>query len=314
SPDGAALRDILKIINRRFANLIIDILPVHVQGADASAEIIAGLEAVNALPDIDVVIVTRGGGSLEDLWAFNDEGVARAIAACRFPVISAVGHETDFTLADFVADLRAPTPSAAAEMVVEKKEAFIETISSFGHRLAQSLRLCLREWKNRFELTQAGLRDPRRGLEDLRLRTDDFTERLHSVALQRLQNKRELRSRLIEKLLYVSPLTTIQQLQHNVENQKQTILLHMRWKLERCLQAMEKVVAQLDSSSPLAILKRGYSITRTWPEKEVIRDVRSIQPAQVLHIKLYRGTILCRVEETKEDDDSIQDSKFKIQD
>src|SRR5215470_13690927 len=139
SPSGAALRDMLHVIGRRFADLRVLVAPARVQGAEAPAEIVAALAALAEVAELDVVIVGRGGGSIEDLWAFNDERVARAIAACRVPVISAVGHETDFTIADFVADLRAPTPSGAAELVVREKLAVIELLADLYTRLKQAI-------------------------------------------------------------------------------------------------------------------------------------------------------------------------------
>src|SRR5580700_1936395 len=145
SPTGAAVRDILRVLKRRFANVHVQIYPVKVQGDGAAAEVAAGLRHFNRAKFADVVIVARGGGSLEDLWAFNEEIVARAIAASEVPVITGIGHETDFTIADFVADLRAPTPSAAAELVVHRKQDFVSELDDHARHLAQMMRLKLSE-------------------------------------------------------------------------------------------------------------------------------------------------------------------------
>src|SRR5579863_4731318 len=148
SPTGAAIRDILRVLKRRFANVHVQLYPVKVQGEGAAAEIVAGLRYFNRAKFADVLIVARGGGSLEDLWAFNEETVARAIAASAVPVISGVGHETDFTIADFVADLRAPTPSAAAEIVVRSRDEFERHIAEHARRISQQMRFHLSQWKH----------------------------------------------------------------------------------------------------------------------------------------------------------------------
>ena len=180
SPTGAAIRDMLHVIDRRFADLRILITPVRVQGEEAPGEIVAALRDLQAVGDLDVVIVGRGGGSIEDLWAFNDERVARAIAACRVPVISAVGHETDFTIADFVADLRAPTPSAAAELVVQEKLQVARTLVSLYENLKQAMADRLERERERVESLgkRRVLTDAARALRDLYRRVDDLTTRL----------------------------------------------------------------------------------------------------------------------------------------
>jgi exodeoxyribonuclease VII large subunit len=300
SPTGAAIRDILRVMSQRYANLSIDIIPVLVQGLEAPQEIRTALEAVSALPEYDVVIVGRGGGSIEDLWAFNDEGVARAIAACPIPVVSAVGHEIDFTIADFIADVRAPTPSAAAEMVVDKKDALMESISLLQHRLKQGLKHTLRGYQNTLELARRSLPDPRKKLEDLQLRNDDLIERARQLTIQGLQKRHEGLVHLKENLCYRSPLEQVVHARSQLENQGQSLLLWAQWKLERCAKALEKAMAQLDATSPLNILKRGYSITRTWPEKKVVIDAKTLDLQQVLNVKLHQGELICRVEEVWE--------------
>src|SRR3989475_2988824 len=163
SPSGAAVRDILRIIGRRFAGLSIVLAPARVQGDGAAREIAAGIADLNALGDVDVIIVGRGGGSLEDLWAFNEEAVARAIAASKVPVVSAVGHEVDFTIADFVADLRAPTPSAAAELVVREKQAVVDTLAQLRVRLERTAARPLRDPERRVDRLTMRLRRRGRG-------------------------------------------------------------------------------------------------------------------------------------------------------
>ncbi|MDH4162699.1 MAG: exodeoxyribonuclease VII large subunit [Nitrospirota bacterium] len=178
SPTGAAIRDILRVIRRRHPRMEIVIYPVPVQGSEAPPEIIQAIEHFNRTQAVDVLIIGRGGGSLEDLWAFNEEAVARAIMSSRIPVISAVGHETDYTIADFVADVRAPTPSAAAEMVVESEENLRATLGSLQSRLYVSMRAELDRLRSALSSSVRLLGDPRRQVQQLLLRTDELRQRL----------------------------------------------------------------------------------------------------------------------------------------
>ncbi|MBI4636172.1 MAG: exodeoxyribonuclease VII large subunit, partial [Candidatus Rokubacteria bacterium] len=197
SPAGAAIRDMLRVIGRRFGELSIVIAPARVQGEGAAEEIAAGLRDLNAVGDVDVIIVGRGGGSLEDLWAFNEEVVARAIAASKVPVISAVGHEVDVTIADFVADLRAPTPSAAAELVVREKQSVVESLAELRARLTRAIVRRLEGDRARLESLRHRrvLTDPARALRDVERRLDDARARLRhaaAAALRRARHRTEL--------------------------------------------------------------------------------------------------------------------------
>lgn len=209
SPAGAALRDILKILERRYRNLHIIIYGARVQGDGAAEEIAEGIEYLNTIEGIDVLIVGRGGGSLEDLWAFNEERVARAIFNSRIPVISAVGHEIDFTIADFVADLRAPTPSAAAELVVKNHEDLQRNVQTLERRFIQSARNYLREWKNRVNLLAHKLVDPRKKFVELRERLDDISDRLINGIKKLVEMKREVLSGRALRLNSLSPLAVL---------------------------------------------------------------------------------------------------------
>jgi len=210
SPTGAVIRDMIHVATRRFPNIQILLNPVLVQGAGAAPEIARAIEELNERDDIDVIIVARGGGSMEDLWAFNEEIVARAIAASKIPVVSAVGHETDFTIADFAADLRAPTPSAAAELVVPVKEDLLYSIEQKRHRLVQAVqqklengRLLLRRWEGYF-------RDPTRRIAESMLRLDHVSERIQTVVEHRLEMSRESIARLRHQLEALSPLAVLE--------------------------------------------------------------------------------------------------------
>ncbi len=206
SPTGAAIRDVLRVIKRRHPKMHILIYPVPVQGVEAAPAIVEALWYFNSRQNVDVLIAGRGGGSLEDLWAFNEEAVARAISVSRIPVISAVGHETDYTIADFVADVRAPTPSAAAEMVVESEESFQESIRSLVSRLVRSVKQAL-------ELARASVRehvrllgDPRRRLERYAQRVDELVRRVALELRHHLRGDRARLSALTAGLDHLNPL------------------------------------------------------------------------------------------------------------
>jgi exodeoxyribonuclease VII large subunit len=209
SPAGAAIRDILSILKRRYANLHIIIAPVKVQGEGSKEEIAQAIKDLNAgFPDIDVLLVGRGGGSIEDLWAFNEEIVARAIAGSKIPVISCVGHETDFTIADFVADLRAPTPSAAAELVVKSKEELAANISGLERRLLQSLRIYYENLQGKFRRLAASrpMVNPLVLLERPLQRLDQAAEGLYDASSERLRRASEKLNLQAAKLNALSPL------------------------------------------------------------------------------------------------------------
>ena len=206
SPTGAAIRDILRVIRRRHPKMEILIYPVPVQGAEATPSIVEAVQYFNREKNIDVMIVGRGGGSLEDLWAFNEEAVARAIFASRIPVISAVGHETDYTIADFVADLRAPTPSAAAEMVVESEAHLRDNVLSLELRLASSIRQELEQRKATVQHALRLLADPRKKLELFSQRIDELLGRIGNGLRQHVRRDRALLTSLTGALDHLNPL------------------------------------------------------------------------------------------------------------
>ena len=284
SPSGAALRDMLRIIGRRFAGLHIVITPARVQGEGAAEEIAQGLADLNALGDVDVIIVGRGGGSLEDLWAFNEEIVARAIAASKVPVISAVGHEVDFTIADFVADVRAATPSNAGDLVVSEKQAIAAALLALGERLQRAVA---------------------RPLRDLERRVDDAGIRLRlaaGTAHRRAAHRVEL---LAARLRAASPFVRLADGRHRLEGLQARIHGEIARRLVACRHQLAGAVGRLDSLSPLAVLGRGYSLTRT-PEGGIVRSARQVGAGDALSVLLHEGSLDCRVERTKERDERPQ--------
>ncbi len=307
SPVGAALRDILRVIGRRFRDLSIVIAPAKVQGEGAAVEIAQGLAALNALGDIDVIICGRGGGSLEDLWAFNEEVVARAIAASKVPVISAVGHEIDFTIADFVADLRAPTPSAAAELVVREKQAVVENLRQLRGRLVLSMRRSLDHGRRRLQAL-AGRRvltDPARSLRERQRRVDDARLRLQragATAVSRAMHRAELATAALRA---TSPFVRIKEDRRRLATVRLELINTMG---QRTLAARHRLglsAGHLNSLSPLAVLGRGYSLTRL-PSGEIVRSTRQVSVGADVRVLLDEGRIDCRVDATWEHDERPQ--------
>ncbi|OGQ24044.1 MAG: exodeoxyribonuclease VII large subunit, partial [Deltaproteobacteria bacterium RIFCSPHIGHO2_02_FULL_42_44] len=209
SPTGAAIRDMLKVFGRRFADISILIYPVRVQGIESAREITEGIYELNQMKDIDIIIIARGGGSQEDLWAFNEEIVARAIYKSKVPVVSAVGHEIDWTIADMVADLRAPTPSAAAEMVIRSKEEFIEKLIAINSQLRSMMIHRVDDQRILLHRLERGLIDPSRRLKEIRLRLGDVAGRLDIAVSHYLEMVKKDYLHITERLNILSPLNML---------------------------------------------------------------------------------------------------------
>ena len=295
SPSGAVVHDILQVVDRRFPNVTIQIFPVKVQGEGAVEEIVSALGLLNSLGECDVAILARGGGSLEDLQAFNSEPVARAIFASRVPIISAVGHETDYTIADFVADLRAPTPSAAAEVVVPEKSALARRCKELESLLLSKIKHYFRDLKIKVQQISKRLADPRRKIEDLRLRIDDLCLRLKRTFGYRIRRDREDLIFRADRLNANNPRFLIQkvkrQLDENCNNLFKAFIIFNNSNKIR----IRELAAKLDALSPIAILSRGYSITRTIPDARVVKDPHTVSLNQDLEVMVAKGRIFCRV-------------------
>ncbi len=290
SPSGAVIRDILNITGRRFPSVDIVIAPVRVQGAEAPSEIVEALANLNALPQVEVIIVARGGGSLEDLAPFNDERVARAIFASRAPVVSAVGHEIDFTISDFVADLRAPTPSAAAELVVPVCSELRDALHRLCLRLETHHRRLRGRLAERLETLRERLRDPRRRIAELRISVDDLFEKL-AAAVRRATAER--RSRLAAEsrhLMALTPLAGIRTSLFLVGNMKKNMITGLLRMMDHLKGRLETQTGILDSLSPLAILKRGYSIARKLPEGLIIKEAAALSVGDEVGVKVSEGS------------------------
>lgn len=279
SPTGAAIRDILRIIERRFNRLHIIIYPSLVQGEGAAQNIAQGLDYFSRRDDIDVVIVGRGGGSIEDLWAFNEEVVARAIFNCMKtkPVISAVGHEIDFTIADFVADIRASTPSAAAEMVVSKEEEFRDKIDNLLNRLCQLEKYNLERLRSRVNLLaeERIIRNFKYDLMGLNQRVDELENRAWKSIQSRKQALSDYKNRS-------------QQL-----GQTMTHLLQIR--LSELDGVWKRLTSSLDNLSPLNIIKKGYTICWKAGGLLPVQKASEVEPGEEVIVSFYRGELNCRV-------------------
>ena len=296
SPTGAAVRDILNILNRRFPNLQILIVPVKVQGEEAPGEIIRALKLVNDEQAADVIIVTRGGGSLEDLWAFNTEQVARAIYNSRIPVVSAVGHEIDFTIADFVADLRAPTPSAAAELVVRDKKDLLQLLSHYCIRLRKSLSHCVQQEKARISYLALRLRDPGKRLVQHRIQCDDLHARLVKTMLNRYRENRALVRHRHDTILLRSPQRLLEHNRNTLRFLEKALKQLPHALAEQCGSRLKSAVEKLNVLSPLNILERGYSITHLAASGAVVKSARQLHAGDSLDIKLKDGEAYCIVD------------------
>jgi exodeoxyribonuclease VII large subunit len=300
SLDGAAIRDIIKVLDRRYPNAHIVIRPARVQGEGAAADIARGLNEIVTLPGIDVVIVGRGGGSVEDLWAFNEEVVARAIAASPVPVISAVGHEVDVTIADFAADVRAPTPSAAAEIVVARKEDFCTHIDRLGQRLAGAVRGSIARLESRVH--QLNRRPGFAGWSArLALRGRHCAETTHALrhAAQaginrRLRTYQHLRLQL-EQFDLRRRLGTVRTKLAGVDGMLRAAVQHRRHTAEKRLQGC---AARLESLSPLAVLGRGYAVVWDESRTHVIRRTSEVKPGDRVKVTLSEGELACEIKST----------------
>jgi exodeoxyribonuclease VII large subunit len=304
SPTGAVIRDILHVLQRRFATIPVLLLPVPVQGSGAAGRIADAIDEANALPDRlrpDVLIVARGGGSLEDLWAFNEEVVARAIAASAIPVVSAVGHETDYTIADFVSDLRAPTPSAAAELVAPRRDHLIDTVANVSDRLVEAARAALNDRRAQVSTELRALRTPERLIESASLRVDDLSSRLRESMARLLAGRRDQRRYLARAVLAAHPIRRIEaaRLAHRLTTDR--LAERIRAIVSDARARVSGLAARADALSPLAILGRGYSLTRLLPSRRIVRTAEGVTPGDRLLITLGRGEITAEAREVHDD-------------
>jgi exodeoxyribonuclease VII large subunit len=296
SPTGAAVRDVLHVLARRFPAIPVLIYPVPVQGAKAAADIIAALTVAARRAECDVLILARGGGSLEDLWAFNDEALARAIVASPIPVITGIGHEVDFTIADFAADVRAPTPSAAAELVVPDAQDWLESVGRLNARLQRGMRRRIAEHRQRLLwLTgRAALVSPGARLREQAQRLDELEQRLTRALRRRLLERRERLRWLSGRAALVSPAARLAQQAQRLGSLQQRLERASLAALRRARERLKPLVRTLNAVSPLATLERGYAIVSIGGV--ILRDAATVEPGTLIEARLATGRLRARVE------------------
>ena len=297
SPRGAAIHDVMTVMRRRFPAARLSILPVQVQGDESVPQIVNAIDLANRETDrkFDLILLTRGGGSLEDLWSFNTEPVARAVAGSQLPVVCAVGHESDVSIADFVADLRAPTPSAAAEMITPDARVWLDSFQYAERKLVQLFRQQLLGYKRDVTHLSRRLRHPSRYLNELGQRLDDMERRQLSAIRSHLQN---LSGRL-GRLKLVNPASELARRQSQLE--------YLQEKLERATKAhqsnrthrLEQLVTRLNAVNPLSTLERGYAIVSTEPGDHVITNATELKPGDSIRARLETGELTAEVTSVK---------------
>ncbi len=296
SPTGAAVQDMKQIITRRAPYLEVILVPTLVQGEGAAEKIIEALKKAWLIKNVDVIIVGRGGGSIEDLWAFNDENLARAIAASPIPVISAVGHEIDFTIADFVADLRAPTPSAAAELVAKSAKDLTDRLVNLNRMLTLIFEKQLKRWDQQVENFKLRLIDPKQKLQDLILRNDDLLNRLSLSIEKKILNFKHKNELLFQKL--ENPKVKIDKTKEEVHYLNKSLLLLVQNLLQKKQKEIENKMLLLDSYSPLKVVDRGFVIVTK--ENQVVKEGKKLKAGDTLGLRFSDGQFLASIDSIKE--------------
>lgn len=305
SPEGAALYDFLKVALHRFPSQPIEIFPVRVQGREAAPEICAAIETINQLKRSDVIVLCRGGGSIEDLWAFNEENIARAIYSSFIPVISAIGHEIDFTIADFAADLRAPTPSAAAELVVPNKQSLSEHVQRLRLILAKTCIQMIEKKKHRVMILRGMLSDPRALISHKFIYLDNLVFSLTHHFNSFLHRNAILLESLSGRLHKQSPIQRFTYQQQWTREVTRRLYSMMQHQLKKKRNRLTTATTLLAAVSPLGVLGRGYALVRSGPHEkpagELIRTTKQVIIGKNLEVILQEGKLGCEVTEIKED-------------
>jgi len=298
SPTGAAIHDILTVLARRCPAIPVTLYPTAVQGKAATADIVGAIEAAQCHGVADVLIIGRGGGSLEDLWCFNEEAVARAIAACRIPTVSAVGHEVDVTIADFVADLRAPTPSAAAEKISPDQSDWLRQLRERQFRLSNAMSLALKRLGTQLGHLGARLRDPRRELLEKAQRMDELELRLQKAIRQRLTTVGVRNDHLRQRLVMQSPRRQLSDSREALRRVGERLTSIIQQDLRHRRENLEHAAQTLNVVSPLATLGRGYAIVRD-NQGNIVREASEVGPGDTISARVAKGEMKAKVTSVK---------------
>jgi exodeoxyribonuclease VII large subunit len=303
SPSGAVIRDILHVLSRRFPGIPVIIYPTPVQGAAAAPGVVAALKTAAERDECDVLVIARGGGSLEDLWAFNEEAVARAIFSCTLPVVSAIGHETDFTISDLVADLRAPTPSAAAELIVPNQTDWLHQLQNISKRSALAIRRLLEMLAERTDQTERrlSLSHPGRILQDHRRTLNELSRQMTDLLTNQLSACRWRQEALVTRVRVASPVGHIQRQQEYIQLHNQRLRQAVRHRLDAAGHELALRATRLQAVSPLDTLRRGYSVVSDSQSGAVIDDATKLKPGDEIQARMSRGSLIAKVKKVQPD-------------
>ncbi len=306
SPGGAAIRDFVRTVRKRYPGADIVLCPTRVQGEGAYREIISAMELAQEVAGKgDVILLTRGGGSIEDLWAFNSEALAHAIFDCPIPVVSAIGHEIDFTISDFVADQRAATPTAAGQLLFPSREELMNRLIVSFRRMTLSLTHIIEAKRHRVQMLTQHLKDPKRRLMELRLSHDELNGRLLRTMQTQMASLSQICSDLQERLMAAGPERRIAMQETTLSSLLQRLIRSALVSLERRRQSLTALSKELEAVSPLAVLARGYSLVYRVPGGEILKSYKQITEGEELLIWPEKGSILCKVLSVKEDRDKL---------
>ena len=303
SPSGAAIRDVLTTLQRRFPALPVVIYPVTVQGEGSARAISQAIEIANTRHECDVLLLVRGGGSLEDLWSFNEEVVARAIYQSHIPIVSGIGHEVDFTIADFVADYRAPTPTAAAEYISPDQIAWKRQLEKLQQRLFYIQTTQLRLQQQHLKSLRSQLQHPGQRIQGISQRLDELFTRQQQVLRQRLSINTQHLKNLYGRLIHAQPSRRLSQSKDKTTSLLQRLHKAQQYQQQQRQYQLHTLGRTMDAVSPLATLSRGYAIVQT-SKGEVIKDSQQVQVGQTIHSRLHKGTITSRIEKTENIDNA----------
>lgn len=296
SPSGAAVRDVLSVLERRFPSLPVTIIPSPVQGDESANLLVKAINLADKDERFDTILLCRGGGSIEDLWSFNNEALARCIAACDTPIVSAVGHEVDFTIADFVADLRAPTPSAAAELISADSEELKSLLDRIESQLQRSIHSVLEKHEDRIRYLQKRLKHPREKLEQWHQRLDHIETRLTHALTRELDQNRQKFALTTNRLFSSNPKPRIQQQKAHIQDLTVRLNRSIKQNVLNKHNQFSHQVARLDLVSPLATINRGYSIARD-SEGNVLSSIQSVNTGDEFSLRVEDGTLISTVKE-----------------